>query len=298
MAFPTPQASAEPVPGFMSKQVVQARRFYLESSVLDDSPLSVVCVGWEKCARDYLVDRRSIPYFSVEFVAAGTGEVSLDGQHYGLEAGAVYSYGPDVPHCMRTNPSDLLDKYFVDFIGPRAEELMKEVDLAPGGFRVLPRVQDLKDAFELLLRLSSQVNSHAARMCALQLELLLLTSRFAGGVEDQIESARAVSTFEKCRRLVEDDFLVLRTVDEIAQTANVSHSYLFRLFRRFTGLTPYQYLSQVKMRWAASRLHGGDVLVREVADELGIDQFQFSRSFKRIHGLSPSNFVEFRRSRH
>ncbi|MGY8719324.1 MAG: helix-turn-helix transcriptional regulator [Verrucomicrobiia bacterium] len=36
--------------------------------------------------------------------------------------------------------------------------------------------------------------------------------------------------------------------------------------------------------------------MREVADELGIDPFQFSRSFKRVHGVSPAAFIKIRGS--
>jgi AraC-like DNA-binding protein len=48
------------------------------------------------------------------------------------------------------------------------------------------------------------------------------------------------------------------------------------------------------MKWAANRLHTGEVMVREVADELGIDPFQFSRSFRRVHGVSPAEFIQLR----
>jgi len=74
----------------------------------------------------------------------------------------------------------------------------------------------------------------------------------------------------------------------------VNASYLSRLFGRFQGDTPYRYLQQLQMQWAAERLHASDRLVQEVADELGIDPFQFSRVFKRVHGVSPSAFLSAR----
>ena len=37
------------------------------------------------------------------------------------------------------------------------------------------------------------------------------------------------------------------------------------------------------------------LLRREVADRLGMDAFQFSRAFKRVHGIAPLAFVQSRR---
>lgn len=288
-----PQISAEPLPSFMSRQVLQARRFYLEAGVREQQPLSVVSVGWEKCARDYLIHRDTFPFMSLEYVAGGQGRLELNGQTHALTAGSLFAYGPEIPHRMETDPNDLLDKYFVDFVGPNALPLMQELDMVPGQLRQYPRGLELKDAFEHLIRLAGQVGRYAARSCALQLELLLLSTRNAGG-ENTAGASRAFNTFERCRRHMEDHFLKYSTVEDFADACHINLSYLCRLYRKFSGVSPYQYLMQVKMKWAANRLHGGDVLVREVADELGIDQFQFSRAFKRVHGVSPAAFIKIR----
>ncbi|GAB5560510.1 MAG: AraC family transcriptional regulator [Synoicihabitans sp.] len=277
----------------MSKQVLQARRFFLEAGMRDQAPLSVVCVGWEKCSRDYLIHRKTFPFLSLEFVAAGRGHLEINGVSHELKAGSLFTYGPDVHYRMETDPTDLLDKYFVDIVGPKAPTLMKELDLQPGSLHHYQHGHDIKDAFEHLLRLAGHVGVYTTRSCALQLELLLLSTRYGGG-ETTTGPNRAFSTFERCRRHMEDHFLQYSTVEDFADACHINLSYLCRLYRKFSGVSPYQYLMQVKMKWAANRLHGGEILVREVADELGIDQFQFSRAFKRVHGVSPAAFIKLR----
>jgi AraC-like DNA-binding protein len=49
------------------------------------------------------------------------------------------------------------------------------------------------------------------------------------------------------------------------------------------------------MRHAAALLDGGKLIVREVAEQLGLDAFHFSRVFKRVHGVSPAEFLKRRR---
>ncbi|MFN6192040.1 MAG: helix-turn-helix domain-containing protein, partial [Planctomycetia bacterium] len=61
-----------------------------------------------------------------------------------------------------------------------------------------------------------------------------------------------------------------------------------RLFRRFDNSSPYQYLLRQRMSLAADLLTHDGLLVRQVAAYLGFaDQYQFSRAFKRVSGISP-----------
>ena len=48
------------------------------------------------------------------------------------------------------------------------------------------------------------------------------------------------------------------------------------------------------MRHAAALLDGGRMIVREVAEQPGLDPFHFSRVFKRVHGVSPAEFLRRR----
>jgi AraC-like DNA-binding protein len=94
--------------------------------------------------------------------------------------------------------------------------------------------------------------------------------------------------------LIDHDFLKLNSVDALARACHLDASHLSRLTRRFGQDSPLRLLQRRKMQWAAERLENSAQLVRQVADELGMDAFQFSRTFKRIHGLSPSAFLAAR----
>ena len=71
-------------PDFLSQQVTAARRFYLDLTPRPTKGLTVVCGGWEECAPDYTIDRATFPYLSIEFVAAGRGELLLAGRRHEL----------------------------------------------------------------------------------------------------------------------------------------------------------------------------------------------------------------------
>lgn len=284
----------EPLPpAFVSQQVTAARRFYQNLKPKAARELSVVCGGWEECAPDYLIDRATFPYLSVEYVASGRGQLVLDGKSYALEPGTVFTYGPGLSHQIRTSVEEPLGKYFVDFTGPRGRKLLRECGLVPGAFVPLTVPGEVRQAFDTLLRLGTGHHRLNARTCELQLELLLLIIVRCSQPGRRSER-RAHATFERCRRHIDKNFLAIETLEQAAAECHVDVPYLCRLFRRFLDETPFRYLQRLQMQWAAERLHDSGRLVREVADDLRIDPFQFSRTFKRIHGVSPSAFLSTR----
>jgi AraC-like DNA-binding protein len=249
-----------------------------------------VCGGWEECAPDYLIDRKTFPFLSLEFVATGRGELQLDNRRYALEPGMVFTYGPGISQVFNTSPTEPLGKYFLDFVGERGRKLLRECRLEPGTAVQLTTLGEVRQAFDTLVRLASRHHRDTARLCELQFELLLrviVQSAQPGSPTER----RSLATFERCRQYIDTHFLVLDTLEQAAAACHVDVAYLCRLFRRFLDETPFRYLQRRQMQWAAERLHTSGRLVREVADELRIDPFQFSRTFKRIHGVSPSAFL-------
>lgn len=288
-----PHAEPPRTPEFISRQVSAARRFYANLAPRAGRELTVVCGGWEECTPSYRIERRGLPFLALEFVAAGRGELVLAGKRHGLEPGTVFTYGPGVPHEIRTDPAAPLGKYFVNFVGADARALLRARGLAPGRRVMLAPHPDIRVAFDALIRLGSRIDADTPRAVALQLELLLIAIARAAQPASPAER-QAQRTFERCREHIDARFLQQRTVEGVAAACHVDASYLSRLFRRFHGDTPYRYLQLRQMQWAAERLHASGRLVQEVADELGIDPFQFSRIFKRVHGVSPSGFMNAR----
>lgn len=280
----------ESVPSFLSQQVTSARRFYLNLKPRYGTAITIVSGGWEECAADYIIDRDSFPYYGVEFVAAGKGELVLNGKRHALTPGTIFAYGPGVPHHINTSPDERLNKYFVDATGTETRKLMKGCGLAPGKLIQTAAIADVREAFSELIRLGLRRDLRTERTCALQFELLLHIIARSSSVGSKLERQSHV-TFERCRKFMDEHFLRLKTLEQVADSCHVDNSHLCRIFRRFQHDSPLQYLLRLRMIWAAERLHNSQLLVREVANELQIDPFHFSRIFKRVHGVSPSDFM-------
>ena len=64
-------------PDFFSNQVLEANRFYLNTQSQKNQKLKVVCGGREHCQPGYRIDRSDFPFYSIEFVASGRGQLFL-----------------------------------------------------------------------------------------------------------------------------------------------------------------------------------------------------------------------------
>ncbi|MBC8011929.1 MAG: helix-turn-helix transcriptional regulator [Burkholderiales bacterium] len=278
-------------PGFISRQVSRARRFYFgHATHAAKGALEVAGGGWERVAKHYTINRATFPWLAIEFVAGGSGRLIMRGVSHDLKRGVVFAYGPGVEHRIETDAKELLSKHYLNFSGREAADLMSAIGLEPGACRVLGNADEVEEGFEALIDEGAADRQQAPAIAALQLRILFLKMADAKDATEPGE-LRARQMLRRCLAHIDAHFLEVRTIQEVAQACHVSVGHLTRSFMRFGYGSPYRYLTRKKMLHAAALLDSGTMLAREVADRLALDPFQFSRVFKRVHGISPSDFV-------
>ena len=85
------------------------------------------------------------------------------------------------------------------------------------------------------------------------------------------------------------------SVSEISGELNVSEVYLRRIFKRSSGITPHEYLLNVRMKKAEELLKSGYYNVSETASECGFsDAKYFGRLFKKKFNITPGRYSGMR----
>jgi AraC-like DNA-binding protein len=279
-------------PSFISTQVLGAKYYFLDLTPDEQQEIVVVCGGREDCAANYAIDRQGFQYFSIECVFAGHGDLVLNGRTFEIGPGSTFYYGPGIPHQIRNRSSQPLIKYFVNFVGRRAVDLLKASPM----HKLEPvRVADplrLYETFEQLQYSGNTGSDYSRRICAVLLELLILRIT-EQSISLRKTDSQAWQTYQQCRRFMEENFLTVHSVEEAASHCHVDPAYLCRLFQRFSQQTPYQLLVRLKMGRAAELLVHTDLLIKQVAQAIGLnDPYHFSKVFKKIHGVSPNAFIK------
>ena len=82
-------------------------------------------------------------------------------------------------------------------------------------------------------------------------------------------------------------------LNELAAAVGVHPTHLARVFRRFENCTAGDYIRRIRIEKAQHRMISTDLPLVEIALETGFaDQTHFTRTFKRVAGMTPSEFRE------
>lgn len=112
----------------------------------------------------------------------------------------------------------------------------------------------------------------------------------SGGHRDASESYVERAVAEIAGR-----YVTALSAEEVAAGLGISGGHLSRIFKQKTGLTFAEYLARYRMKRAAELLRDPAVRVGEVADLVGYrDQRHFSVLFRRLVGVTPTQFREGR----
>jgi AraC-like DNA-binding protein len=287
MALRPDLARASPV---LSTQVSGSRYFFLGLTGTSRAGVIAAYGGFEQCDPDYLVQREHFDFCALELVVAGQGTVRCNGPEYPLRAGSLFHYDHTTRLEIRTDPAHPMAKYFLCLTGARARARLRAAGLRPGQATQLAMFPEVQRVWEDLIREGGHHRATADRVCAALVEVLLLKIEELAGISAP-KGAAAEETFLRCKGAIEAQAARLATLGDITKAVGLEASHLCRLFRRYQGLSPYQYLLHRKMALAAELLMDPTALVKEAASHVGFaDPYHFSRCFKKVHRVAPRQF--------
>lgn len=147
--------------------------------------------------------------------------------------------------------------------------------------------------YNLFLKLMQIKNlerkSNLYRATALIYEILSLLCR---GTES--ESSSGIDRIELARDYISDHIAEGEILSStLAEIVGVSEKHFRNTFKNHYGVTPTQYMIDLRMNMAAAFLSEGRFAVSEVAELVGIfDVYYFSKLFKKRFSVSPSQFAK------
>lgn len=293
----------------LSPQVSGSRYFFLNPGAAarrKPGPGVLALGGCEHCNPDYRVERDGFAYHVIEYIVEGAGWVRLGGgAEHTLGPGSVFVCAKSARCVMRTDPAHPLVKYFLCVSGRAVLRRLAAAGLPVNRVRTLAAQGEARSVLEDLVREGRRPGARAAEICAVLFELLRLKTNeaLAGGGAGTAGGAGGagrrrsknggapltLENFQRCKAIIDESAERLVSLEEIAVEARLDVSSVCRLFRRFQGISPYQYLLRRKMNIAAEFLVDGGGLVKEAAQRVGFaDALHFSRVFRAVHGVPPS----------
>jgi len=174
------------------------------------------------------------------------------------------------------------------------EQLMEIEPYAAPCFHLSENYPAMKALFRKMDKEYRSAHSFRLQMLKLQVvELLYEINRICEGAAQQSNRylSRQYQLVYHFKRMVADEFLTTRTVQEYADRLHVTAKYLGEVVRNETGQSPLQLIHHQLYLEAQYLLTSTPYTIKEIADRLGFTTAShFSRFFKQYSGNNPSEF--------
>ncbi len=130
-----------------------------------------------------------------------------------------------------------------------------------------------------LLRTRHNIKDHFTSTEEKELELIGISPR------DKELITKAAKTLED--NLDREEF----GVEALGKELGLSRTHLYRKLKSLTGLSPNDYIRQMRLKKAAQLLKAGHLSISEVAYKVGFNSAaNFSTSFKAFYGMTPKEY--------
>ena len=143
-----------------------------------------------------------------------------------------------------------------------------------------------------VVELAEEISGHIAlEDCALRLAETVLSTAAGHTRSAATPSSRDLRRISNVLRYLDEHADEPVDLADLAAVAVMSKYHFLRTFRRIVGVTPHQFLLDLRMRRAAMRLRTTSTPISAIAFDTGFgDLSAFNARFRRVFGMNPGRF--------
>ena len=121
--------------------------------------------------------------------------------------------------------------------------------------------------------------------------LIQFIQRYADASYTEQKTGRERRAVLQACQYIDEHFAKGVSLKELAEHVALSPYYLLRVFRAETGLPPYMYLENVRVRHAQHLIERGISLAQAAVESGFSSQSHMTRHFKKIIGATPGQYA-------
>jgi len=258
---------------------------------IESMGLAVYNCGVQSCEPGHFWGPAMRDHYLIHLVTSGKGLFEMDGHSYPLSAGDGFLVVPSRIAYYRADEKEPWEYSWVGFNGVDAGRL-----LLPTGLDEKNPVfhYDRDDLFiKQLKAIRSELGPAPSDEARRQAHLLLFLASLIDVLgKSSGEKRGGYQYIQRALRYIEFNYSRPIDVDDIAKSANISRSHLYRLFMEHLSIPPNEYLIRYRIGKACTLLHQPGISIAEAAYSTGFsDQLYFSKVFKKYKKIPPSKFA-------
>jgi len=219
-------------------------------------------------------------YWEIIYYTNGNGTLKIGEKEICFEPGTIVCQPPFIPHSEISSTG-----YKSIFL---VVESFKEFDTPIPCFKD----NDNKDIYYLMQIVHREFQKKSKNWLELTNSLLITIYQFFVAWNVTINKNPFVEQLENVlvHNILNKGFNLNKAMNEIPLSPN----YFRNMFKKYTGYTPLNYLTQKKIDYAKFLLGSKypKLTLKEIADMIGLDnEYYFSRVFKKVTGKCPKDWI-------
>lgn len=253
-----------------------------------------VAMGYYPAAYGHQMARRQNSNYLLIYCTAGKGTLTSDDRKYQISSGDLILLERDHAHSYQADADDPWTIYWLHYDGKLADEFYRHTHITTPvlNIGVQPRIVRIFDGLSELRRSTYQL----AEFIQGSHQLQAMLSYMALLVRQQRPQSGKTLDWERLRAIMQEHIHGQLNLDALAASATLSKYHFTKKFKALSGQSPIQYFINMKIQRACYLLDSTSQPVKQVAAAVGYDDaYYFSRLFKKVIGLSPSEYRVHRR---
>ncbi|MDA3972661.1 AraC family transcriptional regulator [Enterococcus thailandicus] len=241
-------------------------------------------------------------FLEISIVLEGQANYTIEEQEFQLNAGQIMLFNPGTRHGEEQRTGTYSHQLHIGLTNISLDGLKrnhlptKKAVLNLGEYQW----EFLDKAWRLVKEYSEEQPEFQLMVKALIIEMLVLILRSLEKVQDNTVTLALSKNAKRKQYLVNHAIYYLEnhhtqeiTLEQLADTLYVSPTYLSKVFKESTGMSPINYLIQVRLKHAKELLANEQLTIREISQAVGYqDAYHFSKLFKKYYGVSPSQLAK------
>lgn len=235
--------------------------------------LNPVRFGYSDCLPNLVTDFGIRDYFLLQYIVSGKGMLILNGEEYSVTKKQMFIVPPRVSNYYKADSEEPWSVIWICVKGNMAHQFLE-----------LPPVMDFhSNVFIEMMQAKNMDNMREEFLVQKLFELYTVLFR----------ARTTVNHISAVENYIQNEYMNSGiSISQIAQALNINHSHLSRLFKKETGISIQQYLTNTRIEKSIALLESGEN-VQNTALLVGYsDQFNYSRAFKKNIGVSPNVYKQ------
>jgi len=238
----------------------------------------------------FLFPGESHSMLELTYVDQGSIHSVADGQDLVLNQGDMALYGPDQWH-MQYADIDMAPRFITVSFDAEGIDLSGLIN------RKFQSPQKAIGLLKQMLAEKDHMDENSADMIlALLTQLLITLQRSGSAQEKKLQTSHSINSendiIRRAQQYISTHVREKLSVPLVADSVDVSPSYMTALFHKHLQISPGEYIRRIKLQESKQMIRDGNMNLTQIANVLQYSTIHhFSRQFKEKFGITPSEYA-------